>query len=331
MYLSTSYHQSVLQASSLVVDCSQYNEAGLKAAIDDKLQRQRAVYLRNTGMTELAEMSQWASFIGIRQMAYEGGTGSRYEMGSGVLSVGTEPAHTNIDPHSEMAYWHYFPQYVMFGCEIAPASGGETVIADNRRVTEALANTPTARRIFDIGIRYVRNFADRDNAESIPSTTTWQDGFDCSDWQELERICAQRNWQLERRPGGSARISWLEQGFEFDPRSGRHLLFTSMARLGRAFDDWPPFNSLDNEDRPYHLSYADGSQFSAADLDNLDNAFARYTIPLKWQPGDIAVLENIAWTHARPPYHLEPGELRKIGILVSNHQPRQRQQGAQLA
>ncbi|MGB0693737.1 MAG: TauD/TfdA family dioxygenase [Pseudomonadales bacterium] len=56
-------------------------------------------------------------------------------MGEGVLSVGTEPAHTNIDPHSEMAYWHYFPQYIMFGCERAPGQGGETVIASNERCT----------------------------------------------------------------------------------------------------------------------------------------------------------------------------------------------------
>ena len=328
MYLSTSYHRSVLQPDSLVVDCAQYDKTDLKAAIDARLQQHRAVYLRNTGMSALGEMAQWASFVGIQQMDYEGGTGSRYEMGSGVLSVGTEPAHTNIDPHSEMAYWHYFPQYIMFGCEMAPARGGETVIADNQRVTEALADTSTARKIFDTGIRYVRNFADRDNPDSIPSTTTWQENFHCTDWEELERECAERGWQLQRKPGGSAKISWLEQGYEFDERSGRHLLFSSMARLGRAFDDWPPYNQLDHEDRPYDMTYADGSPFSAQDLDNLDNAFARYSIPLQWRPGDIAVLENIAWTHARPPYRLEPGEQRRIGILVSNHRPRQRQQAA---
>jgi hypothetical protein len=179
--------------------------------------------------------------------------------------------------------------------------------------------------IFDLGIRYVRNHADRDNPDSIPSTSTWQDGFNCTQWDELESQCAEHEWQLERRADGSAKISWKEQGFEFDKRTGKHLLFTSMARLGRAFDDWPPYNQLDNEMRPYHVTYADGSQFSEQDLSNMDSAFASYTIPIKWQPGDIAVLENIAWTHSRPPYHMKPGEQRKIGILVSNHTPRLRQ------
>ena len=34
MHLSTSYHRSVLHASSLIIDCSQYAKADLKAAID---------------------------------------------------------------------------------------------------------------------------------------------------------------------------------------------------------------------------------------------------------------------------------------------------------
>ncbi len=145
VHLSTSYHQSSLQAASLIVDCSQYREDELKKAITSKLEQQRAVYLRNTGMTALREMSDWAEFVGIRQMDYEGGTGSRFDMGAGVLSVGAEPAHTNIDPHSEMAYWHYYPEYLMFGCEAAPETGGKTVIAGNERVTKVLENTKIGR------------------------------------------------------------------------------------------------------------------------------------------------------------------------------------------
>ena len=326
MHLSTSWHQSELDPARLIVDCSRHAGEELRRLIQARLEQERAVYLRNTGMTAVSEMSDWADFIGIRQMDYEGGTGSRFDLGGGVLSVGTEPAHTNIDPHSEMAYWHYYPQYIMFGCESAPANGGETVIASNERVTAALNNSDTARKIFDVGIRYVRNFADREKPDSLPSTTSWQENFNCSTWQELERQCAEQGWQLQRRTDGSAKITWLEQGYEFDENSGRHLLFTSMARLGRAFDEWAPFNALDNEDRPYHLSFADGSQFSDDDLCRLDQAFSRNTIPVRWRPGDIALLENIAWTHSRPPYSLAPGESRRIGILVSNHRPRLRQQ-----
>ena len=233
MHLSTSTHLSTLNQESLIVDCKNHTSGQLEQAIRSTLDRERAVYLRNTGMKTLKEMSQWCDIAGIQQMDYEGGTGARFDMGSGVLSVGTEPAHTNIDPHSEMAYWHYFPQFIMFGCEIAPAQGGETVIASNERVTAALVATDTARKIFEVGIRYIRNYADRDNPDSIPSTSSWQDAFNCSDWNALSHQCEERGWQLERKTGGSAKISWIEQGFEYDAKTGQHLLFTSMARLGR--------------------------------------------------------------------------------------------------
>ena len=90
-----------------------------------------------------------------------------------------------------------------------------------------------------------------------------------------------------------------------------------MARLGRAFDNWWPFNRLPNDQRPYHVTYADGSEFSDQDLLTLDQVFARYSIPIHWQPGDIAILENIAWTHARPAFELGAGEKRSISVLVS--------------
>jgi len=64
--------------------------------------------------------------------------------------------------------------------------------------------------------------------------------------------------------------------------------------------------------------YADGSEFSAKDLQTMDRIFARYSIPIHWQPGDIAVLDNITWTHARPPFVLEEGEslTQRVGVLV---------------
>ena len=72
---------------------------------------------------------------------YEGGAGSRFDMGAGVLSVGTEPAHLNIGQHSEMAYWPHYPQYVMFECRftglqcLAMAAARQTTQWRRRRLT----------------------------------------------------------------------------------------------------------------------------------------------------------------------------------------------------
>ena len=309
---------------NLVVDCSATSRVEAIAKVHRKLDAERAALLRNTGMTRLSEMATWAELIGLQQMDYTGGTGHREPLGSGVLSVGIEPHYTNIEPHCEMSFWSYYPRYILFGCIEIPASGGETVIADNRRVTEDIRVTETGQRIFEKGIRYIRNFSDTDKPDSIPSTKSWQEAFEFSDWGELEDFCKNKDWQLLRREDGSAQVSYSEVGFEYDPSTGTNLLFTSMARLGRAFDNWPPYNSLPNDQRPYHVTYADGSEFSSADLDTLERIFARHSIAIPWQPGDIAVLDNISWPHARPPYRLRRGEQRRIGVLVSEPVQRQR-------
>ena len=308
----------------LVVDCSATSRAEAITEAHRKLGVERAALLRNTGMTEPGEMAAWAERLGLQQMDYTGGTGHREPMGAGVLSVGIEPHYTNIEPHCEMSFWNYYPRYILFGCVEIPATGGETEIADNRRVTEDIRETETGQRIFEKGIRYIRNFADADSPDCIPSTKSWQEAFEFSDWGELENFCDEKDWQLLRREDGSAQVSYSEVGFEYDPRTGTNLLFTSMARLGRAFDDWPPYNGLPNNQRPYHVTYADGTEFSSEDLDTLERIFARHSIPIPWQPGDIAVLDNITWPHARPPYQLLRGEQRRIGVLVSEPVQRQR-------
>ena len=311
----------------LLIDCRGGrgdHDAELLDIFERRFTSHRAVVLRNTGMTRVAEMADWAEFIGAPKMEYKYGTGFRLPMGSGVLSVGTEPPNTPVDPHNEMAYWRYYPKKILFGCEAIPSRGADTVIADNQGVTDELLPTETGQKILDIGIRYVRNFSDRDRPEGIPSMKHWQEAFGFEDWEALVAYCNELGWSLLRRDDGSVQISYPEQGYEYDPVSGRDLLFTSLTRLGRAFDDWPPYNDLPGEQRPYHLTFADGSDFNEHDLATLDEIFARHSVPIKWQPGDIAVLENIAWTHARPPYELGEGEERRIGVLVSEPVDRRR-------
>lgn len=308
----------------LVVDCSATSRAEAIAEVHRKLDVERAALLRNTGMTEPGEMATWAELLELQQMDYTGGTGHRKPMGAGVLSVGIEPHYTNIEPHCEMSFWTYYPRYILFGCVEIPATGGETVIADNRRVTDEVWTTQTGQRIFENGIRYIRNFSDDNYPDCIPSTKSWQENFGFSNRDELVDFCREKDWQLLQREDGSVQISYPEVGFEYDSRTETNLLFTSMARLGRAFDNWPPYNNLPNDQRPYHVTYADGDEFSSEDLVTLDRIYARYSIPIPWQPGDIAVLDNIAWPHARPPYELRQGEQRRIGVLVSEPVQRQR-------
>ena len=184
-----------LTLNSLLLDCGGGRGQGddaLRAAIEGRLKAHRAVVLRNTGMQQVAEMAAWADFIGAPRMEYKYGTGFRAPMGAGVLSVGTEPPFTPVDPHNEMAYWHYYPRKILFGCEAVPARGADTVIADNVRVTEAILPTRTGRKILDIGIRYVRNFGDRNRPDSIATMKYWQDAFGFESLDELENYCAER-------------------------------------------------------------------------------------------------------------------------------------------
>ena len=300
----------------LIIDCAGKSRAELRGLVTETLRNHGAVLMKNTGMVEMAEMKDWADLIGSTAMEYTAGTNSRSKLGGGVLTVGTEPPFVDVAAHNEMSYSKEYCGRIMFGCLAIPSRGGATVIADNRAVTESMLATPTGQRILREGITYIRNFYDADRPGSLPSLRSWQEAFGVDNRGELRAMCRTRSWDLEERSDGSVRVSWTHPGYEYDPLSGSDLLFTSIGNHGVAFDGWQPYQSLPNDERPYHLTFGGGGEFSREDLDEFNRIFNEHGQPIPWEPEMVAVLDNLWWTHARPPYELPAGEQRRIGVKI---------------
>nr|VFK06929.1 MAG: Taurine catabolism dioxygenase TauD, TfdA family [Candidatus Kentron sp. LPFa]VFK23090.1 MAG: Taurine catabolism dioxygenase TauD, TfdA family [Candidatus Kentron sp. LPFa] len=50
--------------------------------------------------------------------------------------------------------------------------------------------------------------------------------------------------------------------------------------------------------------------------------FDNHCLPIFWKPGWIALLDNERWAHARPPFVLQAGETRKLGVMMGNPKDR---------
>ena len=167
------------------IDVLQYEnrDVAIQAA-QDALLLQGAVILENTGLHNLSELHNMCKPFG-RLMDYIGGTNDRANQGEGVLNVGTEPPWANVSAHNEMSYSNLYPEVFIIGCKSAPSIGGETVIADNQLITSALLATELGEKLRLYGVRYIRNFHDRNNAQtSGASFTSWQQVFDTEEMDE---------------------------------------------------------------------------------------------------------------------------------------------------
>ena len=308
-----------LDAVSIDYDQLKVGEGQWKTA-KDLLKEYGVVLLDNVPLHQKSDLSGLADVFGVG-MDYVGGTNKR-DRSSNILNVGSEPHFVNVAFHNEMSYSYVYPETFMIGCIKAPSAGGETVIGDNKKFTLDLQETLLGRKLEDNGLIYIRNFHDQNNPLQT-SMVSWQEVFGTENPEEAADkarsvLAGGEEFHIDWRENGGMRISYKAPAFEYDPTTNMNLCFASIGNSGYWFRQWAPFNMVENEDRPFHMHFGDGTEFSECELEQMVRLMARHSIPVKWKPGRVAVLDNRRWTHARPPYELLPEEERVMGVALLN-------------
>ena len=219
---------------------------------------------------------------------------------SGNIYTSTEyPADRSIPLHNEMSYSRSWPMNLWFYAVTVAPEGGETPIADSRKV---LARIPAAvREAFERRrVMYVRNYGP---GMDLP----WQDVFQTSGRAEVERMCHEMGIEWEWLGQDELRTRQTCQAVATHPRTGEAVWF-NQAHLFHVSSHGPAVSELmlaqfSEERLPRHACYGDGGPIEAEALAAVRDAFDRETIRFAWQPGDVMLLDNMLSAHGRGPYN----------------------------
>jgi alpha-ketoglutarate-dependent taurine dioxygenase len=238
-----------------------------------------------------------------RLLDYRGGASPRRTIEGGKRPVynSTEyPAHIELPLHNELSYSADYPARVFFLCLEAAPEGGETTLADSRRI---LADMPAAvRRAFEKGLRYIRNLP-----PSRGSGYSWQDAFDCDDPAEVEQRCAAMGAEWEWAEDCWLRITQDRRATAVHPVTGEEVWFNQADGFHPSALDPQSHAELlqlyGNEDRfRLGVRYGDGSRITTETLAAVRHVLARHTYPHRWQKGDVLMLDNLLCAHGRRPF-----------------------------
>lgn len=221
---------------------------------------------------------------------------------SGNIYTSTEyPADQTIPLHNEMAYSTSWPMKLWFCCLKPAAEGGETPIADSRkvfsRISPALRDSFISKRVL-----YVRNYSDE-------MDLSWQTVFQTHRREEVEEFCRRSSISFEWR-GESHLRTWQRcQAAAAHPTTGEMVWF-NQAHLFHISSLKPELRDYlssvyDQQEFPRNAYYGDGTEIQDSALEHIRRAYDQEAVIFRWEKGDVLMLDNMLSAHGRRPFEGE--------------------------
>jgi alpha-ketoglutarate-dependent taurine dioxygenase len=231
-------------------------------------------------------------------LSYRERTSPRHEVSDRIFTATDYPASQSIFLHNENSYAHTIPTKLLFYCRKPAQQGGETPIADCRRVLRRI-DPEIVERFVKLKWMYVRNFSDQ---FGIP----WQTAFQTTNKEELEAYCRQQDIEYEWTTGDLLRTRQIREAIIHHPHDGTPVWFNH-ATFFHVTTLEPPVRKVLLEtfaevDLPNNTYYGDGSSIEAEVINSLRRAYEEETATFPWEEHDLLLLDNLSTAHSRRPF-----------------------------
>ncbi len=218
---------------------------------------------------------------------------------SGKIYTSTEyPPEQSIPLHNEMAYSLNWPMKIWFFCLKAAEQGGETPIADSRKVFQRI-DPKIKEQFIEKKILYVRNYGEGLDLQ-------WENVFQTTEKLEVEAYCRHAGIDFEWKDENRLSTRQVCQAVATHPKTGDDVWF-NQAHLFHVSSLKPEvreslLSMFREEDLPRNAFYGDGSKIEASVLEEINEIYQQETVIFSWQDGDILMLDNMLVAHGRKPY-----------------------------
>jgi len=257
-----------------------------------------AILFRNFDVRGVTDLRRFVKAVSEELMPYRERSSPRHEVGENVYTSTDYPQEQTIFPHNEHSYALEVPLRLYFFCVTPAEQGGETPIADTRKVLERI--DPRIRERFaQKNYMYVRNFGD---GFGVP----WQVAFQTTDRIAVEEYCRLNAIDFEWKDGDRLRTRQVRPALAKHPRTGEavwfnHATFFHVSTLDPSISE-ALIDEFTEEGLPHNTYYGDGSPIEPAVLAELREAYRQEMVSFPWQASDIILLDNLLVSHARNSY-----------------------------
>jgi alpha-ketoglutarate-dependent taurine dioxygenase len=262
------------------------------------LSRHGGLLFRGFGVAAPEDLERFITAVSGASLEYRERSSPRTAVAGKIYTSTDYPPSYPIFLHNENSYQSQWPLRIFFCCRRPAENGGQTPLADCRRVLARI--DPAVRQRFGrLGWMYVRNFGD---GFGLP----WQTVFQTDDRGQVEQHCRRNGIEVEWKEGNRLRTRAVRPALARHPRTGETLWFNhaTFFHVSTLEPDVVAalLAELAESELPTNTFYGDGSPIEPEVLDQLREAYRRETVSFDWQQGDLLMLDNMLVAHGRAPF-----------------------------
>jgi hypothetical protein len=179
-----------------------------------------------------------------------------------------------------------WPARVMFNAIRLADWGGQTIIADARKVLRSI-DPAILREFAKRKLRYVRNYWNE-------LGRAWQRDLGVDNRDGVADYCRANDIEHEWVDGQRLRLRWIRPAIQVHPRTGEAMWFNHLHNWheGR-YEPHERQSLLDSfrpEDRPMNCSWGDGSPIESSIVSEVIAAYREFEICFDWKPNDVMLI-----------------------------------------
>jgi alpha-ketoglutarate-dependent taurine dioxygenase len=266
--------------------------------IESHLSQEGGILFRNFGIRTVLEFERFMEAVSGQLLEYSYGSTPRSQVSGRVYTSTEYPADQHIPLHNELSYSRSWPMKVFFFCLKAAEQGGETPIADSRRIFNRI--DPAIReRFMQKKVMYVRNYGEGLDLH-------WHQVFQTTSRSTVEDYCRSNGIEVEWKGNERLRTRQRCQAVASHPVTGEMVWFNQahlfhISSLSEAVRQ-SFLAEFSEPDLPRNAYHADGSPIESSMLDAIRHVYQEEAIRFAWNQGDVLLLDNMMTAHGRGPF-----------------------------